>query len=135
MDFPGSSAMKTLLQCRRYGFDPWVGEIPCRREWQPALVFLSGKSHGQRSLLGYSSWSCKRVKHNLATKQQQLGRQMNINLNFLLYTSEFKMDHTDAQQAYEKMLITANYQRNENQNHNCVSPHTRQNGHHPKIYK
>ena len=108
MDFPGSSAMKTLLQRRRCGFDPWVGKIPCRREWQPALVFLSGKSHGQRSLLGYSSRSCKRVKHNLVTKQQQQGRQMNINLNFILYMSEFKMDHTDAQQAYEKMLITAN---------------------------
>ena len=25
------------------------------KEWQPALVFLPGKSHGQRSLVGYSS--------------------------------------------------------------------------------
>ena len=27
-------------------------------------VFLLGKSHGQRSLVGYSPWGCKRVKHN-----------------------------------------------------------------------
>ena len=27
---------------------------------------LPGKSHGQRSLMGYSPWSCKRVGHNLA---------------------------------------------------------------------
>ena len=36
------------------GFDPWVGKIPWRREWQPTLVFLPGESHGQRSLVGYS---------------------------------------------------------------------------------
>ena len=27
--------------------------------WQPTPVFLSGKSHGQRSLVGYSPWGCK----------------------------------------------------------------------------
>ena len=25
-------------------------------KWQPTLVFLPGKSHGQRSLVGYSPW-------------------------------------------------------------------------------
>ena len=38
----------------RHGFDPWDGKIPWRREWQPTLVFLPGKSHGWRSLVGYS---------------------------------------------------------------------------------
>ena len=38
---------------------------------QPTPVFLSGKSHGQRSLVGYSQWGCKRVGHNLGTKEQQ----------------------------------------------------------------
>ena len=42
------------LQCRRPGFDPWVGKIPWRREWQPTPVFLPGKSHGQRNLEDYS---------------------------------------------------------------------------------
>ena len=37
-------------------FDPWVREIPWRREWQPALVFSSGKSHRQRSLEGCRPW-------------------------------------------------------------------------------
>ena len=32
-----------------------------RKKWQPALVFLPGESHGQRSLVGYSSWDCRRV--------------------------------------------------------------------------
>ena len=38
------------------GFDPWVGKIPWRRKWQVNPVFLPGKSHGQRSLAGYSPW-------------------------------------------------------------------------------
>ena len=33
-------------------------------------VFLPGKSHGQRSLASCSTWDCKGVRHNLATKQQ-----------------------------------------------------------------
>ena len=47
------------LQCRRPGFDPWVGKSPWRRKWQPTPVFLPGKSHGWRSLVGYSPWGCK----------------------------------------------------------------------------
>ena len=34
-------------------FDPWVGKIPSRKTRQFTLVFLSGKSHEQRSLVGY----------------------------------------------------------------------------------
>ena len=29
-----------------------------RRKWQPTPVFLPGKIHGQKSLTGYSPWSC-----------------------------------------------------------------------------
>ena len=36
------------------GSDTWVRKIPWRRKWQPTSVFLPGKSHGQRSLAGYS---------------------------------------------------------------------------------
>ena len=41
------------------GFDPWVGKIPWSRKWQPTPVFLPGKFHGQRSLVGCSPWGCK----------------------------------------------------------------------------
>ena len=34
----------------------WVGKIPWRKKWQPTPVLLPGKSHGQRSLAGYSPW-------------------------------------------------------------------------------
>ena len=60
---------KPTCQCRRPGFDPWVRKIPWRRKWQPSPVFLSGKSHGQRILVGYSPWGLKRVRHDLVTKQ------------------------------------------------------------------
>ena len=52
-------------------FDPLVVKIPWRRKWQPTPVFLPGKSHGQRSLVGYSPWGQKRVRQDLMTKQQQ----------------------------------------------------------------
>ena len=38
----------------RPGFDPRVGKILQRREWQPTPIFLSGESHGLRSVAGYS---------------------------------------------------------------------------------
>ena len=46
-------------RCKRCGFNPWVGEIPWRREWQSIPVFLPGEFHGQRSLAGYGPWGCK----------------------------------------------------------------------------
>jgi len=59
------------LQCRRHRFDLWVRKIPWRRKWQPTPVFLPGKSHRQRSLVGYSPWGHKRVGHSLTAKQKQ----------------------------------------------------------------
>ena len=69
--FPGGSVVESACQCKKLGFDPWVGKILQGRKWQPTPVFLPGKSHGQRSLIGYSPWGRKRVGHDLATKQQQ----------------------------------------------------------------
>ena len=58
--FPTGSAGKEptcwCRRCKRQEFDPWVRKIPWRRKWQPTPVFLPGKSHGQRSLAGYSPW-------------------------------------------------------------------------------
>ena len=49
---------RICLQCRRPGFNPWVGKSPWRA-WQPTPVSFLGKSHGQKSLVGYSLWRCK----------------------------------------------------------------------------
>ena len=53
------SDKESACQGRKRGFDPWVGKIPWRRAWQPTPVFLPGKSHRQRSLVGYSPWGCR----------------------------------------------------------------------------
>ena len=46
-------------------------EDPLERGMATHSIFLPGKSHGQRSLVGYSPWGRKRVRHDLATQQQQ----------------------------------------------------------------
>ena len=63
------SCKEPACQSRIPGFDPWVGRIPWRRKWQPTPVFLPGKSHGWRSLVGYGPWGHKGVRHDLATKR------------------------------------------------------------------
>ena len=46
---------ESICQCRRCSFNLWVKKTPLRKKWQPTQVFLPGKSHGQRSLEGYSA--------------------------------------------------------------------------------
>ena len=49
-----TASVGLCLQCKRPMFDPWVRKIPWKREWLSTPVFLSGESHGQRSLAGHS---------------------------------------------------------------------------------
>ena len=59
--FPGGSVIKnSVCQCRRHGFNPWVGKTCQRKKWQSTPVFLSGKPYEQWSLVGYSPWGHKR---------------------------------------------------------------------------
>ena len=51
----------SFCQCRRHGFNPWVGKIPWRRACQPTPVFLPGESHGQRRVVGHSPWCHKEL--------------------------------------------------------------------------
>ena len=73
------SGKESACQCRRHRFDPWVGKIPWRRKWQPTPAFLPGKSHGQRSLVGYSPWS-----HKESDMTEQLTLFTFLSLNYLL---------------------------------------------------
>ena len=66
MGSPGGSGVRIHLQCRRhwrFGFDPWSRKIPCRRKWQPILVFLSGKWAG-------GAWQA--TVHGVAKSRTQL---------------------------------------------------------------
>ena len=55
----GKEPVCQCRRCKRCRFNPWVGKIPWSRKWQPTPVFLPGRFHGQRSLVGYSPWGCK----------------------------------------------------------------------------
>ena len=45
----------------RCKFNLGVRKIPWSRKWQPIPVFLPGKPHGQRNLVGYSPWGHKEL--------------------------------------------------------------------------
>ena len=60
MGFIETSSREFTSQCRTHGFDPWVRKIPQRRKWQLTPAFLPRKSHGQRRLVGYNPWGCKK---------------------------------------------------------------------------
>ena len=70
------SGKESTCQCKRHGFNPWVGKIPWSRKWQPSLVFLPGKFHGQRSLVGYSPWG---------PKESDMTQQLNSNRSHTLF--------------------------------------------------
>ena len=56
--------VKNHLQCRRTGFDPWVGKIPWRRAWQPTPVFLPGESPWTEKPGGLPSMGSQKVGHD-----------------------------------------------------------------------
>ena len=49
--------LKDRVYILNFFFFFYIEKDPWRRKWQPTPVFLPGKSHGQRSLAGYSPWS------------------------------------------------------------------------------
>jgi len=58
--FPyGSDGKESACNVEDHEFNPWVGKVPRRREWQSTPVFLPGEFHGQWSLGGYSPWCYK----------------------------------------------------------------------------
>ena len=60
--------MAQTVKCLSAVWETWVwslgGEIHWRRKWQSTPVLLPRKSHGQRSLVGYSPWGRKELDTN-----------------------------------------------------------------------
>ena len=50
---------ETACNAGDMGLNPGSGRFPQRRKWHPTPVLLPGKSHGRRSVVGYSPWGCK----------------------------------------------------------------------------
>ena len=69
-------------RCKRHRFSPWLGEISWGGEWQPTPVFLPGKSHGQRSLVGYCPWGHKEsdTAEDLRTHTHKANKRQNWSL-------------------------------------------------------
>jgi len=42
-------------------YNSGIAYIQWRKKWQPTPVFLPGKSHGQRGLVGYGLWGHKEL--------------------------------------------------------------------------
>ena len=59
--FHGKESSYQCKSHRRLRFNAQVGRTPWRRKWQPMPGFLSGESHGQRSLVTYSPWGHKEL--------------------------------------------------------------------------
>ena len=57
MGFPaGSVGQESACNAGDQSLIPGSGRIPKNVKWQPTAVFLPRKSHGQRTLAGYSPW-------------------------------------------------------------------------------
>ena len=57
----GRESSRQCRRCRKSGFNPWVGKILWRRNWQPTPVILPVKCHEQRSLVSHSPWGRKEL--------------------------------------------------------------------------
>ena len=80
--FPGGSGVNNPPAITGDRFDPWIGKIPWRRAWQSTPVFLSGESHGQRNLVGYSPWGSQSVTKHTHTHTE-------VQFPFLIKTKLF----------------------------------------------
>ena len=59
--------LRICLQCKRHGFNPWVGNIFWRRKWQPLWCSCLENSMN-RGAWRATVHGVTRVRHNLATK-------------------------------------------------------------------
>ena len=109
---------ESACQCTRHGFDLWVGKVPGKRKWQSTPVLLPGKSHGQRTLVGYSLRGCQRVRHDSDWTTTQIGQLacqdkspglQNLLIPGCIYShpGQFQWIHVVSQtQSWEKMYCT-----------------------------
>ena len=76
MGFPGGSVVKNLPaiagELRNMGLIPGWGRSPGEGNGNTLQYSCLKKSHGQKSLAGYSPWGCKEVRYDLATKHKHI---------------------------------------------------------------
>ena len=94
------------MQCGRYGFDPWVGKIPWRKESLPTPVFCPGEFHGL-----YSPW---------VRKESDMTKQLSLSLRrgSGLHQDKHACGHADGRPTYRHYFC-------------CLRSH---NSHFAKVY-
>ena len=100
--------------------NPWKGRKYLQRKW--LTRDCSPKS---------TNSSCSSTSKKKKEKKNQIQKWAE-DLNDMTFLHR---RHTNGQKAHEKMLNITDYERNADQNHNDLSPHTGQNDHHNKINK
>ena len=79
--------------CKGPVFNPWVKKILCSKKWQPTLEFLPEESYGQRSLVDYSPWGCKKSDMTEATwHAQHTCRATTVFLLYMPSSLQFLLD-------------------------------------------
>ena len=72
---------RICLQCRRPGFNLWVGKIPWRRERLPTPVFWPREFHGL-----YSTWGCKESDKTELLSLTYLLSDISLLLSIIIWT-------------------------------------------------
>ena len=74
LGFPGVSVVKNSLvrlPMQKIGLIPGSGSSPWEGNGNLFQCSCLGNLYGQRSLVSFSPWGCRRVVHDLTTKQKQ----------------------------------------------------------------
>ena len=97
--FSGKESACQCRRCKRYGFYPWVKNIPWRRKWKPTPVSLPRKSQGQKNLpwgcmcnwehTHFHSWSFTLFMNSLVYSQRYEEKPMQISRALSLCISLF----------------------------------------------
>ena len=90
MAFQGRASGKEpacqFRRLKRNALNPWVGNIPWRRAWQPTPIFLPGECYGQKRLVGYSPWG---------SQDQTLLKRLSTHTRIYTYTYWYIMFSLD----------------------------------------
>ena len=85
--FPsGSDGKESVCSAVDLGSIPGSGRSPGEGNGNPSPVFLPGEFHGERSLVGCSSWGCKESGTTEATERMHAHTQIShLPLHFLIF--------------------------------------------------
>ena len=85
-----------LLPCLFNLYAEYIMRNPWRKKWQPTPVFLPGKSHGWRSLVGYCPWG---------PKESDMTEQLHLHFHEKRWARRSTIWNQDCQEKYQQPQI------------------------------